>query len=195
VINVGAATETEMKEKKARVEDALHATRAAVEEGIVPGGGVAYIRCQKALDALAATLEGDIKIGVMIIKRAIEQPLRTLCDNAGVEGSVVVEAVNKEKRNMGYNVDTEEMVDMFDAGVIDPTKVARSALHNAASVASLLLTSEALITGRRGEQVSAGSWPAGIRSGRLLVGRFTAVAARTPPLERFRGGGFVGGRT
>ena len=146
MINVGAATETEMKEKKARVEDALHATRAAVEEGIVPGGGVAYIRCQKALDTLAGTLEGDIKIGVMIIKRAIEQPLRTLCDNAGVEGSVVVEAVKKEKKYMGYNVDTEEMVDMFEAGVIDPTKVSRSALQNAASVASLLLTTEALIT-------------------------------------------------
>ena len=109
-------------------------------------GGVAYIRCQKALDTLAAPMEGDIRIGVMIIKRAIEQPLRTLCENAGVEGSVVVEAVKKEKKNMGYNVDTEEMVDMFEAGVIDPTKVARTALQNAASVASLLLTTEALIT-------------------------------------------------
>jgi chaperonin GroEL len=146
VIHVGAATETEMKEKKARVEDALHATRAAVEEGIVPGGGVAYIRCQKALDALAATFEGDLRIGVMIIRRALEQPLRTLCDNAGSEGSVVVEAVKKEKKFTGYNVDTEQYVDMFEAGVIDPTKVARTALQNAASVASLLLTTEALIT-------------------------------------------------
>ena len=127
VINVGAATETEMKEKKARVEDALHATRAAVEEGIVPGGGVAYIRCQKALDALAATYEGDLRIGVNIIRRALEQPLRTLCDNAGVEGSVIVEAVKKEKKYFGYNVDTEEMVDMFEAGVIDPTKVTHGA--------------------------------------------------------------------
>jgi chaperonin GroEL len=146
VINVGAATETEMKEKKARVEDALHATRAAVEEGIVPGGGVAYLRTLKALDALAATLEGDIRIGVNIIKRALEQPLRTLCDNAGIEGSIIVEQVKKEKKTWGFNVDTEEMVDMFEAGIIDPTKVARSALQNAASVASLLLTTEALIT-------------------------------------------------
>ena len=125
----------------------------------------------------------------MIIKRAIEQPLRTLCDNAGVEGSVVVEAVKKEKKNMGYNVDTEEMVDMFDAGVIDPTKVARSALQNAASVASLLLTTEAMITERRGEEASAGTGSAGIRPGRRLVGRFTSVVTRTPPRERSRGGG------
>jgi chaperonin GroEL len=146
VINVGAATETEMKEKKARVEDALHATRAAVEEGIVPGGGVAYIRSLAALDKLAATLEGDIKVGVSIVRRALEQPLRTLCENAGVEGSIVVEKVKKEKKTVGYNVDTEEYVDMFEAGIIDPTKVSRTALQNAASVASLLLTTEALVT-------------------------------------------------
>ena len=146
VINVGAATETEMKEKKARVEDALHATRAAVEEGIVTGGGVAYIRTQKALDALAETFEGDMRIGVNIVRRALEQPLRTLCENAGLEGSVIVEQVKKEKKSFGFNVDTEEMVDMFEAGVIDPTKVTRTALQNAASVASLLLTTEALIT-------------------------------------------------
>ena len=146
MINVGAATETEMKEKKARVEDALHATRAAVEEGIVPGGGTAYIRCQKALETLAAELEGDQRIGVKIIMRAMEQPIRTLCENAGLEGSVVVEHIKKEKKNVGFNVDTEEYVDMFEAGVIDPTKVTRSALQNAASVASLLLTTEALIT-------------------------------------------------
>ncbi len=146
VINVGAATETEMKEKKARVEDALHATRAAVEEGIVAGGGVAYLRCIKALDALAAELEGDVRIGVNIVKRALEQPLRTLCENAGLEGSVVVEQVKKEKKNTGFDVDKEQMVDMFEAGIIDPTKVARTALQNAASVASLLLTTEALIT-------------------------------------------------
>jgi chaperonin GroEL len=146
VINVGAATETEMKEKKARVEDALHATRAAVEEGIVPGGGTAYLRAQKALETLATTLEGDARIGVNIVKRALEQPLRTLCENAGLEGSVVVEHVKKEKKHFGFNVDTEQYVDMFEAGVIDPTKVTRSALQNAASVASLLLTTEALIT-------------------------------------------------
>jgi chaperonin GroEL len=159
-INVGAATETEMKEKKARVEDALHATRAAVEEGIVPGGGVAYIRTQKSLDALAETLEGDQRIGVNIIKRALEQPLRTLCENAGLEGSVVVEHVKKEKKSVGFNVDTEEYVDMFEAGVIDPTKVARSALQNAASVASLLLTTEALITEIPEKKKSQGA-PAG----------------------------------
>jgi len=146
VINVGAATETEMKEKKARVEDALHATRAAVEEGIVPGGGVAYIRCLPALEKLAAELSADEKVGVNIIKRALEQPLRTLCENAGLEGSVIVEHVKKEKKFVGFNVDTEEYVDMFEAGIIDPTKVSRSALQNAASVASLLLTTEALVT-------------------------------------------------
>ncbi len=149
VINVGAATETEMKEKKARVEDALHATRAAVEEGIVPGGGVAYIRCIAALDKIAKEMEGDEKIGVMIVKRALEQPLRTLCDNAGVEGSIIVEKVKEftgEDKFKGYDVDGERFVDMFKAGIIDPTKVSRSALQNAASVASLLLTTEALVT-------------------------------------------------
>jgi chaperonin GroEL len=146
VISVGAATETEMKEKKARVEDALHATRAAVEEGIVPGGGTAYLRTQKTLDKLAAELEGDERVGVTIVRRALEQPLRTLCDNAGVEGSIVVEHVKNEKKFTGYDVDGERYVDMFEAGIIDPTKVSRTALQNAASVASLLLTTEALVT-------------------------------------------------
>jgi chaperonin GroEL len=146
VINVGAATETEMKEKKARVEDALHATRAAVEEGIVPGGGVAYLRCLPALVELQAKLEGDEKVGVQIVRRALEQPLRTLCENAGLEGSVIVEQVKNAKKAMGFNVDAEQMVDMFEAGIIDPTKVSRTALQNAASVASLLLTTEALVT-------------------------------------------------
>jgi chaperonin GroEL len=149
VINVGAATETEMKEKKARVEDALHATRAAVEEGIVPGGGVAYLRCLPALDKLGKELEGDEKVGVAIVRRALEQPLRTLCDNAGVEGSIVVEKVKEfkgEEKFTGYDVDGEKYVDMFKAGIIDPTKVSRTALQNAASVASLLLTTEALVT-------------------------------------------------
>jgi chaperonin GroEL len=146
-ISVGAATETEMKEKKARVEDALHATRAAVEEGIVPGGGVAYIRSLKALDKLAAEIEdNDEKVGVNIIRRSLEQPLRTLCENAGIEGSLVCEQVKKETKYRGYDVEKEEYVDMFEAGIIDPTKVARTALQNAASVASLLLTTEALIT-------------------------------------------------
>jgi chaperonin GroEL len=148
-INVGAATETEMKEKKARVEDALHATRAAVEEGIVPGGGVAYLRCLAALERLNKELEGDERVGVNIVKRALEQPLRTLCDNAGVEGSVIVEKVKEykgEEKTTGYDVDQEKFVDMFKAGIIDPTKVTRTALQNAASVASLLLTTEAIVT-------------------------------------------------
>ncbi len=146
VINVGAATETEMKEKKARVEDALHATRAAVEEGIVPGGGTAYIRCLPALDLLLAKLDTDEKVGVAIVKRALEQPLRTLCENAGLEGSVIVEHVKAHKKAVGFDVDKEQYVDMFEAGIIDPTKVSRTALQNAASVASLLLTTEAIVT-------------------------------------------------
>jgi len=146
VVNVGAATETEMKEKKARVEDALHATRAAVEEGIVPGGGVAYLRCIAALEKMADLLPADEKVGALIVKRSLEQPLRTLCENAGVEGSVIVEHVKKEKKFTGYDVDKEVYVDMFEAGIIDPTKVSRTALQNAASVAGLLLTTEALVT-------------------------------------------------
>jgi len=143
VINVGAATETEMKEKKARVEDALHATRAASQEGIVPGGGVALIRTIQALDKLK--LEGDEKIGVNIIKRAIEEPLRQIVQNAGLEGSVVVQRIKTEKTNIGYDVNQDAYVDMIEAGVIDPTKVTRSALQNASSIAALLLTTETLI--------------------------------------------------
>jgi chaperonin GroEL len=145
VINVGAATETEMKEKKMRVEDALHATRAAVEEGIVAGGGVALIRCIAAIDAVKTTNE-DEQIGVGIIKRAVESPLRALALNAGVEGSVIVEAVKKSKGNEGYNVATGEYEDLVKAGIVDPKKVTRSALQNAASIAGLLLTTECLIT-------------------------------------------------
>ena len=144
VINVGAATETEMKEKKARVEDALHATRAAVEEGIVPGGGVALIRAQKVLDTLA--LEGDEKIGLEIIRKAVEAPLRQLADNAGQEGALIVQEVRKRKGNEGYNVATDDYTDLVKAGVVDPTKVTRSALQHAASISGLLLTTEALIT-------------------------------------------------
>jgi chaperonin GroEL len=146
VVNVGAATETEMKEKKARVEDALHATRAAVEEGIVPGGGVAYIRALPALEKLLTEATGDEQVGINIVRRALEEPLRQIVNNAGLEGSVVVQHVKKEKKTVGFNADTEEYVDMFEAGIIDPTKVSRSALQNAASVAGLLLTTEALIT-------------------------------------------------
>jgi chaperonin GroEL len=144
VINVGAATETEMKEKKARVEDALHATRAAVEEGIVPGGGVALIRAQKALDSVQA--EGDEKVGVDIVRRAIEAPLRQLADNAGLEGALIVAEAKRRKGNEGLNIATGEWVDLVKAGVVDPTKVTRSALQNAASISGLLLTTEALIT-------------------------------------------------
>jgi len=132
-----------MKEKKARVEDALHATRAAVEEGIVPGGGVALIRAQKALDTLK--LEGDEAVGLEIIRRAVEAPLRQLVANAGKEGALVVQEVKKAKGNEGYNVATGEYVDLVKAGVVDPTKVTRSALQNAASISGLLLTTEAVI--------------------------------------------------
>jgi chaperonin GroEL len=143
VINVGAATEAEMKEKKARVEDALHATRAAVEEGIVPGGGVALLRVQKALDKVVA--EGDETIGVDIVRKAIESPLRQLVANAAEEGAIVVQEVKKGKQSHGYNVATGEYVDMIAAGIIDPAKVTRSALQNAASIAGLLLTTEAMV--------------------------------------------------
>ncbi len=143
VINIGAATEPEMKEKKARVDDALHATRAAVEEGISAGGGVALLRTAPAIDKLQ--LEGDEAIGAQIVRRAIEAPLRQLCANAGDEGALVVKEVLKSKGNMGYNVATGQFQDLIKAGVVDPTKVTRSALQNAASVASLLLTTECMI--------------------------------------------------
>src|SRR5436190_616405 len=145
IVKVGAATETAMKEKKARVEDALNATRAAVEEGIVPGGGVALLRASKAVDRVKA--EGDEKVGAMIVKRALEEPIRQIVENAGAEGSVIVEKVKSETApNRGYDAETMEYVDMVQAGIIDPTKVERVALQNAASIASLLLTTEALIT-------------------------------------------------
>jgi chaperonin GroEL len=143
VINVGAATETEMKEKKARVEDALNATRAAVEEGIVPGGGVAYLRCLPALGKMQ--LEGDKKIGVDIVKRALEEPIRQIANNAGQEGSVVTEKVKNEKGAYGFDAALDEYTDMIKAGIIDPTKVVRLALQNAASVASLMITTEAIV--------------------------------------------------
>ncbi|MGC8830371.1 MAG: chaperonin GroEL [Verrucomicrobiia bacterium] len=145
VIKVGATTETEMKEKKARVEDALHATRAAVEEGIVPGGGVALIRCIPAIESVKGANE-DEQIGIDIIKRAVEYPTRALADNAGIEGSIVVEEVKRRKGNEGYNVATGVYEDLVKAGVVDPKKVTRTALQNAASIAGLLLTTECLIT-------------------------------------------------
>jgi len=155
VINVGAATESEMKEKKARVEDALHATRAAVEEGIVPGGGVAFIRAQKALKSLKLS-EADEQVGVEIIRRAIEEPLRMIVHNAGAEGSIVLERVRESKsNNYGYNALTDTYEDLIQAGVIDPTKVTRTALQNAASIAGLLLTTEALIVEKKDEKGAA----------------------------------------
>jgi chaperonin GroEL len=160
VINVGAATETEMKEKKARVEDALHATRAATQEGIVPGGGVAFIRTIAALDKLK--LEGDEKIGADIVKRAIEEPLRQIAQNAGLEGSVVVQRIKQEKTNIGYDVSQDAYVDMIAAGVIDPTKVTRSALQNASSIAALLLTTEALIVDKPEKDEKMPAMPAGM---------------------------------
>jgi chaperonin GroEL len=147
VIKVGAATETAMKEKKARVEDALNATRAAVEEGIVPGGGVSLLRASKAIEPLAKKLEGDERVGAMIVRRALEEPIRQIVENAGLEGSVIVEKVKAEQvPTRGFDADSNEFVDMVQAGIIDPTKVERVALQNAASIASLLLTTEALIT-------------------------------------------------
>jgi len=144
VIKVGAATEIELKEKKARVEDALHATRAAVEEGIVPGGGVAYLRCLPVIDKLG--LEGDEKVGANIIKRALEEPIRKITENAGVEGSIVVQKVKEGKGAFGFDAESETYADLMEVGIIDPTKVTRIALQNAASIASLMVTTEALVT-------------------------------------------------
>jgi chaperonin GroEL len=165
VINVGAPTESEMKEKKARVEDALHATRAAVEEGIVPGGGVALVRAQKALKTLKLA-ESDEQIGVDIIRRAIEEPVRIIVQNAGGEGSIVVEKIRVSKdNNYGYNALTDQYEDLVAAGVIDPTKVTRTALQNAASISGLLLTTEALIVEKKepaGAGASGGGPPGGM---------------------------------
>jgi chaperonin GroEL len=148
-----------MKEKKARVEDALHATRAAVEEGIVPGGGVAFIRTQGALDAVK--LEGDEAVGLEIVRRAVESPLRQLANNAGQEGALIVQEVKKRKGNEGYNVATGEYTDLVKAGVVDPTKVTRTALQNAASISGLLLTTEALVTELPEKDKAAGGPPGG----------------------------------
>jgi chaperonin GroEL len=160
VINVGAATETEMKEKKARVEDALHATRAAVEEGIVAGGGVALIRAQKALEAVKLT--GDEKVGLDIVHRAVEAPLRQLANNAGREGALIVQEVKSRKGNEGYNVATDQYSDLVKAGVVDPTKVTRTALQNAASISGLLLMTEALVTELPEKDKPAAAGPGGM---------------------------------
>ncbi len=159
VINVGAATETEMKEKKARVEDAMHATKAAVEEGIVPGGGVALLRAQKALDKIK--VEGDEAVGVQIVRRALEEPMREIVNNAGLEGSLIVEKVRELAVPKGFNAETMQYEDLVKAGVVDPTKVVRHALQNAASVAGLLLTTEALVSEIPDEGDAAGFPPGG----------------------------------
>jgi chaperonin GroEL len=160
VINVGAATETEMKEKKARVEDALHATRAAVEEGIVPGGGVALIRSQSALDRIKGS--DDEKIGVDIVRRALEEPIRAIAQNAGAEGSIVVARVKESKdKNYGYNAQTDSYEDLVKSGVIDPTKVTRTALQNAASIAGLLLTTECVVVEKKEEKPAPAAPPGG----------------------------------
>jgi chaperonin GroEL len=157
VIKVGAATETEMKEKKARVEDALNATRAAVEEGIIPGGGVAYLRCLPALEKMK--LEGDQQIGVAIVKKALEEPIKMIAANAGMEGSIVVEKVKEKKGAFGFNARTDKYEDMIAAGVIDPTKVARFALQNAASVAALMLTTQCMIADKPEDKSAGGGMP------------------------------------
>jgi chaperonin GroEL len=158
VIRVGAATEIEMKEKKARVEDALHATRAAVEEGIVPGGGVALIRASSALDRLSGGTEEE-KVGINIIRRAVEEPCRQIANNAGWEGSIVLDKIRNSKGANGFNANTEEFEDLIKAGIIDPTKVVRTALLNAASVAGLLLTTEAAVAEKPDDKSAAGGGP------------------------------------
>ena len=161
VIHVGAATETEMKEKKARVEDALHATRAAVEEGIVPGGGVALLRAQASLDKVKG-LTTDEKIGVDIVRRAIEEPIRMICQNAGVEGSIIVAKIKESKdKNFGYNAATDTYEDLVKSGVIDPTKVTRTALQNASSIAGLLLTTECVVVEKKEDKAAPSGPPGG----------------------------------
>ncbi|HNR24270.1 MAG TPA: chaperonin GroEL [Candidatus Bipolaricaulis anaerobius] len=155
VIKVGAATETELEEKKHRMEDALEATKAAVDEGILPGGGVALLRTLKALEKLEKELEGDEKVGVQLLRKAVELPARQLAENAGFEGAVIVEQLKKEKNAIGFDVETEEFRDMFEAGIIDPTKVTRTALQNAASIAGMLLTTEALVAEIKEEKKEA----------------------------------------
>ncbi|NQT07059.1 MAG: chaperonin GroEL [Candidatus Omnitrophica bacterium] len=163
VINVGAVTETEMKEKKARVEDALHATRAAVEEGIVPGGGVALLRCVGALNSMK--LEGDENTGISIVKRVLEEPARQIAENAGLEGSIVVQRIREEKTNVGYDAQNDKYTDMIQAGIIDPTKVTRTALQNAASIASLMITTEVMVTDLPEDEKAGPSMPGGMSGG------------------------------
>ena len=157
VIKVGAATETELKDKKLRIEDALNATRAAVAEGIVAGGGTALLQVQPVLDKLEAETDGDEKTGIDIVRRAIEAPVRQIASNAGLEGAVIVEGVKKAAKGTGFNAATEEYVDMIKAGIVDPCKVTRSALQNAASIASMILTTEAVVADKPAEKPAAGA--------------------------------------
>ncbi len=166
VIRVGAATEIEMKEKKARVEDALHATRAAVEEGVVPGGGVALIRASAGLDSLRVS--EDEKVGVNIIRKALEDPARWIAQNAGWEGSIVVDKIKNNKGAFGFNAANEEFEDLMKAGIIDPTKVVRSALQNASSVAGLLLTTECMVAEKPDENKGGGGGPGGMPPGGMM---------------------------
>ncbi|MBN1910625.1 MAG: chaperonin GroEL, partial [Pirellulales bacterium] len=146
VVSVGAATEIEMKQKKARVEDALHATRAAAEEGILPGGGVALLRCTEAVDKARSSARGDEKVGIDIVLRALSAPIKQIADNCGIDGSVIADEVAQKSNNMGYDANEGKYVDMYKAGIIDPLKVVRTALENAASIAGLMLTTETLVT-------------------------------------------------
>jgi chaperonin GroEL len=161
VINVGAATEAEMKEKKARVEDAMHATKAAVEEGIVPGGGVALLRAMDAVEKVVRDLTGDEKIGARIVIRALEEPTRQIVANSGAEGSVVINELKQKGGNFGYNANTEKVEDMLKAGIIDPTKVTKNALQNAASIAGLMLTTEALVSEIKEKEKAPAGMPGG----------------------------------
>ena len=187
LIKVGAATEAAMKEKKDRVDDALHATRAAVEEGIVPGGGVAYLRCQKAIEAL--NLEGDEKVGAAIIARAIEAPLRKLVGNAGIEAALVIANVKKATGTNGYNVRTGEYVDMLKAGVVDPAKVTRSALQNAASIAGLLLTTDCMVTDipEKKEACGCGGHGGAPDMGGMMYADAASARQKTTPVEHSPG--------
>jgi chaperonin GroEL len=161
VIKVGAATETEMKEKKARVEDAMHATKAAVEEGIVPGGGVAFLRAIESVEKTSKELSGDEKIGARIVVRALEEPTRQIVANAGAEGSVVINELKTKGGNFGFNANSEKIEDMIKAGIIDPTKVAKNALQNAASVAGLMLTTEAMVSEIKEKDKAPAGMPGG----------------------------------
>ncbi len=161
VIKVGASTETEMKEKKARVEDAMHATKAAVEEGIVPGGGVALLRAIEAVQKALNTLSGDEKIGARIVVRALEEPTRQIVANAGAEGSVVINELKSRGGNFGFNANNEKIEDMIKAGIIDPTKVTKNALQNAASIAGLMLTTEAMVSEIKEKEKAPAGMPGG----------------------------------